>query len=89
MSAFSAQIRSLAATDKTISSRGVSGFVQSVLVPELAVLLIKADMHVQEEKAREILEDSIAIGDLLNEEEDEEIKTLAFEHGVDEQMNEI
>ncbi|KAI9720036.1 MAG: hypothetical protein M1812_003163 [Candelaria pacifica] len=83
MRAFSPKLRKLATTDKAISSRGVSGFAQLVLVPELAVLLIKVDMHVKEERAREILEDSIEIGDLLCEEEDDEIKTSMFKHGVE------
>ena len=71
MSRFARKIRRLAASDKLISSGGVSGYVQAVLVPELAVLLVKDDMNVDEDKAREILRDSIDIGNLLNEEEDE------------------
>lgn len=74
MSNFSSQIRRLAATDKLISSGGVSGYVQAVLVPELAVLLVKEDMQVEDEAARVILQESIQIGDLLNEEEEEVIR---------------
>ena len=74
MSNFSSQIRRLAATDKLISSGGVSGYVQAVLVPELAVLLVKEDMGVDDESARTILQESIEIGDLLNEEEEEVIQ---------------
>ncbi|KAI9779988.1 MAG: hypothetical protein M1835_004593 [Candelina submexicana] len=85
MSKFSDKLRRLAATDKVCSSYGVSAFLQLVLVPELAVLLIREDMDVKEEIAREILEDSIEIGDLLHEDQDDEIKTLAFEHGVEGQ----
>ncbi|KAI9876567.1 MAG: hypothetical protein M1830_006199 [Pleopsidium flavum] len=74
ISNFSSQIRRLAATDKLISSGGVSGYVQAVLVPELAVLLVKEDMQVDDETARVILKESIKVGDLLNEEEEEVIK---------------
>ena len=71
MSRFARKLRRLAASDKLISSGGVSRYVQAVLVPELAVLLIKDDMKVDEERAREVLRDSVDIGNLLNEEEDE------------------
>lgn len=71
MSRFAGKLRRLAASDKLISSGGVSRYVQAVLVPELAVLLVMDDMKVDEEKAREELRDSVDIGNLLNEEEDE------------------
>lgn len=73
MSKFNSKIRRLAASDKLISSGGVSRYVQAVLVPELAVLLVMDDMKVDEEKAREVIRDSVDIGNLLNEEEDEMI----------------
>lgn len=71
MSRFAPKLRRLAASDMLISSGGVSRYVQAVLVPELAVLLVTDDMRVDEEKAREVLRDSVDIGNLLNEEEDE------------------
>ncbi|KAL9598902.1 MAG: hypothetical protein Q9219_004167 [cf. Caloplaca sp. 3 TL-2023] len=74
MSKFASQIRRLASTDKLVSAAGVSGFVQAVLAPELAVMLVKDDMHVDDEQARVVLEESADIGHLLNEEEDETIK---------------
>ena len=55
--------------------------MQAVLVPELAILLIKDDMKVDEEKAREVLRDSVDIGNLLNEEEDEIITEPAPTQG--------
>lgn len=73
VSKFNSKIRRLAASDKLISSGGVSRYVQAVLVPELAVLLVMDDMKVDEEKAREVIRDSVDIGNLLNEEEDEMI----------------
>ncbi|KAI4116536.1 MAG: hypothetical protein LQ338_007699 [Usnochroma carphineum] len=74
MSNFASRIRKLAGTEKLVSAAGVSGFVQAVLAPELAVMLVKDDMQVDEEQARVILKESSDIGHLLNEEEDEAIK---------------
>lgn len=87
MSNFSSQIRRLAATDKIISSTGVSGYVQAVLVPELAVLLVKEDMKVDDEEARVILQESIGIGDLLNEEEEEVINGKVAGDDSDDDVN--
>lgn len=78
---FSPKLRRLAVSDKLVSSSGVLNYVQAVLVPELAVLLVKEDMGVDEdERAREILRASVEIGDLLNEEE-EEVVQLAEREG--------
>jgi hypothetical protein len=75
MANFNSKLRRLSASDDLISSGGVSEFVQAVLVPELALLLIKNDMNIDDdEKAREVLRNSVDIGHLLNEEEDEVIK---------------
>ncbi|KAL9040982.1 MAG: hypothetical protein Q9214_004275, partial [Letrouitia sp. 1 TL-2023] len=74
MSTFASRIRRLAGSDKLINAAGVSGFVQAVLAPELAMLLVKDDMGVDDEQARVILRDSADIGNLLNEEEDEVIR---------------
>ncbi len=84
MSNFSSQIRRLAATDKLISSGGVSGYVQAVLVPELAVLLVKEDMSVDDEAARAILQESIEVGDLLNEEEEDVVRGRIIEDNWDD-----
>lgn len=74
MSRFASRIRRLAGTDRLVSAAGVAGFVQGVLAPELAVMLVKDDMNVDEEQARVILGESSEIGNLVNEEEDEVIK---------------
>ena len=71
---FAPQLRRLAASDRLVSSRGVSGYVQAVLVPELAVMLVREDMGVDEESARAIIRDSVKVGRLLCEEEDETIR---------------
>jgi len=66
------QLRRLAGSDKLIAgSGGVSGYVQAVLVPEFATLLVMEDMQVGKERAMEILNESIEIGDLVNEEEED------------------
>ncbi|KAI9758791.1 MAG: hypothetical protein M4579_002805 [Chaenotheca gracillima] len=71
MSRFSSDIRQLAASDKVIASGGVTGYIQAVLCPELAVCLVKEDMAVEDdETARTILSDSVDLGDLLNEEDE-------------------
>ncbi|KAK4220292.1 RTC4-like domain-containing protein [Rhypophila decipiens] len=80
---FSGLLRERAVQDRLISARGHTAYLQTVLVPELAVQLIKEDMSVTEEKARTIMEESTTVGELLNEEvkdvvlesEDEKDKT--------------
>lgn len=90
MTTFSSQIRRLASTDKIISSGGgVSGYVQAVLVPELAILLVKEDMGVDDEEARVILQESIEIGDLLNEEEEEVINGKVAGDDSDDDVNDV
>ena len=54
--------------DRLMAARGVTGFVQSVLVPEVTVLLIMEDMNVDTKKARTILTESSGMGELVNEE---------------------
>ena len=75
MSRFASKIRRLSASDKLISSGGITGFVQAVLVPEMAVLLIQDDMDIKDqEDARTVLRDSVDVGRILNDEEDEIIQ---------------
>ena len=59
-------MRRLAASDEIVKKAGVAGYAQSVLVPELAVRLVKEDMGVDDEGARQILRDSLDIGQRLN-----------------------
>lgn len=68
MSALSDVIRRRAVEDKLISARSYTGYVQTVLVPELAVRLIMEDMSVTEGRARAVLDESVEIGELLHEE---------------------
>ncbi|KAI0547456.1 RTC4-like domain-containing protein [Xylaria curta] len=74
MGTLSDVIRRRAVEDKLISARTYTGYVQTVLVPELAVRLIMEDMSVTEERARDVLEESIEIGELLHEEARDVVK---------------
>lgn len=42
------------------------GYAQAVLVPELALRLVKEDMGVNDDSARQILRESIDIGEKVN-----------------------
>ncbi len=63
--------------------------MQAVLVPELAVLLVKEDMGVDDEEARGILQESIEIGDLLNEEEEEVINGKVAGDDSDDDLDDM
>ncbi|KAL2848695.1 RTC4-like domain-containing protein [Aspergillus pseudodeflectus] len=63
---FSRKLTRLAKEDKIITQAGPVGYSQSVLVPELAVRLIKEDMKVDEETARQIMRESIDLGEKVN-----------------------
>ncbi|CUS10168.1 unnamed protein product [Tuber aestivum] len=49
-----------------LAHSSAAAFVQAVLVPEMAVRLIMEDMEVTEKRAREVLEESRSIGEILN-----------------------
>jgi hypothetical protein len=68
MHEFTPLLKKRVVQDRLMAARGVTGFVQSVLVPEVTVLLIMEDMDIQAEEAREVLKDSIGMGELVNEE---------------------
>lgn len=54
-------------------SGGVSGYLQSVLVPEMALALVMEDAGCTAEEARRIVAESYEIGEALNEEEEEKV----------------
>ncbi|KAL5116923.1 hypothetical protein ACEQ8H_005140 [Pleosporales sp. CAS-2024a] len=62
-------------TDSVVQASGPATFVQAVLVPEAALLLIMEDNGVDREEAEEIREKTYELGMLLNEEIEDEIKT--------------
>ncbi|RHZ63393.1 hypothetical protein CDV55_105880 [Aspergillus turcosus] len=63
---FSRKLRRLAAEDHIVKTAGPVIYAQAVLVPELAVRLVKEDMGVDVDSARQILRESIEIGEKLN-----------------------
>lgn len=66
---FSNLLRQLAGRrDAVLASRGVSEYIQAVLVPELAVLLVRQDLGVDADRAREVLRESNEMGELMNDE---------------------
>jgi hypothetical protein len=65
---FSSHLRKIAVKDRLVAARGVVGYVQNVLLLELAVRLISEDMECGVEEARQVMRDSAGLGDLLNEE---------------------
>lgn len=52
---------------------GVSGYVQSVLVPEMVMALVMEDADCESDEAMRIISDSTDIGDALNEVEEEKV----------------
>jgi hypothetical protein len=65
---FGESLKENATKDRVIAGRGSAAFIQSVLVAELAVQLIIEDMGVSAGEAREIMEESKTLGELLHEE---------------------
>lgn len=59
--------------DKVVKAAGAAAYAQAVLVPELTVLLIKEDMNVDSQDARQILRESTDIGLRLNPAEQDQI----------------
>jgi hypothetical protein len=80
LSDFSRKLRDVAITDALVKASGiaggVSGFVQAVMVPEVAVLLVEEDMRVDAQQARTVLAESWELGELLNEEADEKVESV-------------
>ncbi|RKF53272.1 hypothetical protein GcM3_220007 [Golovinomyces cichoracearum] len=54
--------------DRLIAARGYTPYVQSVLVPEVATLLIQEDMVISLSEARNVMLKSAAVGELLHDE---------------------
>jgi hypothetical protein len=74
---FSTTLRRLSASDNIIKTAGVAGYAQSVLVPELAMSLVKEDMGVDDDSARQIMRESIDLGQKLNPALDDEVPVPA------------
>jgi hypothetical protein len=61
-------------SDAVVQGSGPATFVQAVLVPETAILLIMEDCRVDREEAEEIREKTYDIGMLLNEEIEDQVE---------------
>lgn len=81
MRTLSSVVRKRAVEDRLVSARGYTGYVQAVLVPELAVRLIMEDMDVTEEDARTIMHDSIEVGELLYEDAGDVVVGVSDDEG--------
>ncbi|KAL6711903.1 hypothetical protein ACN47E_002946 [Coniothyrium glycines] len=68
--------------DAVVQASGPAAFVQAVLVPEAAVLLIMADCKVDRERAEEIREQTYEMGMLLHEEIEDELEA---QHDTDDE----
>ncbi len=68
MKKFTPLLKKRMVQDRLMSARGFTPYVQIAVVPEVVVKLIMEDMNVGVEEARKILEDSVSVGELLNEE---------------------
>ncbi|RAH83576.1 hypothetical protein BO86DRAFT_408528 [Aspergillus japonicus CBS 114.51] len=66
MARYARKLRRLGPQDQIINTAGVAGYAQAVLVPELAMRLVKEDMKVGDERARQILRDSMELGETVN-----------------------
>ena len=73
MSVFAPKIREIAAETEAVGVTGVTGYLQAVLVPEMAVCLVKEDMECGDEEARRVLEESAAAGEHMHGEEEERV----------------
>ena len=63
-------------TDAVVQGSGPATFIQAVLVPEAAILLIMEDCRVDKEEAEEIREKTYDMGMLLNEEIEDQVEVL-------------
>ncbi|KAK9451269.1 RTC4-like domain-containing protein [Limtongia smithiae] len=79
-------IRRAAKTQKWISKLSITGYAMSVLVPEMAVLLIMEDQHVDAEAAEKIRQDSVDFGRLVfpgtDDDDEEEDNTDNYTYDV-------
>ncbi|KAL3478780.1 RTC4-like domain-containing protein [Aspergillus californicus] len=67
MAKFASKLRHLAIEDRIVKWASVVGYSQAVLVPELAIRLIKEDLSIDDDdSARSIMRESIMLGEKLN-----------------------
>jgi hypothetical protein len=68
MRKFTPLLKKRMVVDRLMAARGFTPYVEYVVVPEVAVRLIMEDMGVEVARAREIMAESLAVGQLLSEE---------------------
>jgi hypothetical protein len=66
--------------DRLMAARGFTPYVEYVVVPEVAIKLIMEDMKCEADRAREIMSESLEVGELLSE----EIKDVVARKGSEE-----
>lgn len=70
---FSPLLREHAYNKLIVRESSMATYIQTVLVPEAAVLLIKEDMNVDVSRAIDILEESRELGDLVHPEDGDDM----------------
>ncbi|KAL4929463.1 RTC4 family protein, partial [Aspergillus undulatus] len=73
---FARKLRRLATEDHIVKQAGVVAYAQGVLVPELAIRLIKEDMDVDDDNARQIMRESIQLGQKVNPAENDVVPVV-------------
>jgi hypothetical protein len=68
MQKFTPLLKKRMVVDRLMAARGFTPYVEYVVVPEVAVRLIMEDMNCAVERAREIMSESLEVGELLSEE---------------------
>ena len=63
---FGPELRRRSNSDRFIRTTGVSDFIITILMPELAVMLVKEDMKVCDKTARQVLQESASLGEALH-----------------------
>jgi hypothetical protein len=76
---FSDLLSERSVNDSLMTKRGTTAFVQSVIVPEVAVQLIMEDLSLDDVEARDVLIESSNIGELVHE----EIRDVVVERAKD------
>ncbi|KAF2790952.1 hypothetical protein K505DRAFT_327230 [Melanomma pulvis-pyrius CBS 109.77] len=74
-----AVIKECVERDSVVAFNGFANFVQAVLVPELTVWMVMDELEVSEAKAKEIVEESGALGEAVNEEVEDRVDVVESE----------
>jgi hypothetical protein len=64
---FGNELRREAVTDRLMRITGVDHYITIILVPELAVILVKKNIKVCDESVRQILHERARLEDILHE----------------------